>query len=96
MRFFGDGATNQGVWHEANNISKLWQLSVVFVCENNFYGIGTGVRISSSYTDVCRRATAAAPRRGPGIGAIPSRGSRSTSSRRGSRTRRGSMRSTAR
>jgi pyruvate dehydrogenase E1 component alpha subunit len=56
MCFFGDGATNQGVWHEALNIAKLWDLPVIFVCENNFYGIGTDVRISSSYTDIYRRA----------------------------------------
>jgi pyruvate dehydrogenase E1 component alpha subunit len=56
MCFFGDGATNQGVWHEAVNLAKLWNLPIVFVCENNFYGIATDVRISSAYTDIYRRA----------------------------------------
>jgi pyruvate dehydrogenase E1 component alpha subunit len=56
MCFFGDGATNQGVWHEAINLAKLWNLPVVFVCENNFYGIGTDVRFSSSHTEIYRRA----------------------------------------
>ena len=46
MCFFGDGATNQGVWHEALNFAKLWNLPVIFVCENNFYGIGTDVRLA--------------------------------------------------
>jgi pyruvate dehydrogenase E1 component alpha subunit len=56
MCFFGEGATNQGVWHEAINLAKLWNLPVVFICENNFYGIGTDVRFSSSHTEIYRRA----------------------------------------
>jgi pyruvate dehydrogenase E1 component alpha subunit len=56
MSFFGDGATNQGVWHEALNFAKLWNLPVIFVCENNFYGIGTGVRLSSALTEVHKKA----------------------------------------
>ncbi len=56
MCFFGEGATNQGVWHEAINMAKLWNLPIVFLCENNFYGIGTDVRISSSYSEIYRRA----------------------------------------
>ncbi len=56
MCFFGDGATNQGVFHEALNFAKLWNLPVVFVCENNFYGIGTGVQTSSSLTEVHKKA----------------------------------------
>ena len=57
MSFFGDGATNQGVWHEALNMAKIWNLPVVFVCENNFYGIGTDVRLSSSHTEIHKKAT---------------------------------------
>jgi pyruvate dehydrogenase E1 component alpha subunit len=57
MSFFGDGATNQGVWHEALNFAKLWNLPVIFVCENNFYGIGTGVRLSSALTEVHKKAS---------------------------------------
>ncbi len=56
MCFFGDGATNQGVWHEGLNFAKLWDLPVIFVCENNFYGIGTGVQTSSSLTEVYKKA----------------------------------------
>lgn len=41
LAFFGDGATNQGAFHEALNLAGLWQLPVVFFCENNLYGEGT-------------------------------------------------------
>ena len=56
MCFFGDGATNQGVFHEALNFAKLWNLPVIFVCENNFYGIGTVVSYSSALTEVHKKA----------------------------------------
>ncbi len=56
MAFFGDGASNQGVFHESLNMAKLWGLPVVFVCENNFYGIATDVRTSSSYNEIHRKA----------------------------------------
>jgi pyruvate dehydrogenase E1 component alpha subunit len=56
MSFFGDGASNQGVFHESLNMAKLWDLPVVFVCENNFYGIATDVRTSSAYNEIHRKA----------------------------------------
>ena len=56
MAFFGDGASNQGVFHESLNLAKLWDLPVIFVCENNFYGIATDVRTSSSYNEIHRKA----------------------------------------
>jgi pyruvate dehydrogenase E1 component alpha subunit len=56
MAFFGDGASNQGVFHEALNMAKLWDLPVVFVVENNFYGIATDVRVSSSFNEIHRKA----------------------------------------
>ena len=56
MAFFGDGATNQGVWHEGLNFAKVWNLPVIFVCENNFYGIGTDVRLSSAFVEVHKKA----------------------------------------
>ena len=56
MTFFGDGASNNGVFHESLNMAKLWDLPVIFMCENNFYGIGTDVRISSSYNEISRKS----------------------------------------
>ena len=56
MAFFGDGASNQGVFHESLNMAKLWDLPVIFVCENNFYGIATDVRLSSSHYEIYRKA----------------------------------------
>jgi pyruvate dehydrogenase E1 component alpha subunit len=53
--FFGDGAVNQGTFHEGLNWARLWELPVLFVCENNFYGIGTEVHRSSAITDIHKR-----------------------------------------
>lgn len=53
--FFGDGATNQGNFHEGLNWSRLWELPVLFICENNFYGIGTEVQRSSSLSSIHKR-----------------------------------------
>ena len=39
VSFFGDGAANEGAFHEAANMAAVWQLPVVFVCENNHYGM---------------------------------------------------------
>ena len=60
--FFGDGATNEGAFHESVNLAAIWDLPVVFVCENNHYGM------SMSVTEVSR------PERGrrPGRGATAS------------------------
>src|SRR5688572_3552897 len=41
--FFGDGASNQGTFHETLNMSAVWQLPVIFLCENNRYAITTSV-----------------------------------------------------
>ncbi len=41
LSFFGDGATNEGAFHEALNLAGLWKLPVIFFCENNLYGEGT-------------------------------------------------------
>ena len=56
--FFGDGATNQGVYHEALNMSSLYQLPVVWVCENNQYAIGTNVQRSSAQASMATKAKA--------------------------------------
>ena len=46
VSFFGDGATNEGAFHEGLNLAAIWKLPVLFVCENNLYGVST--RISDS------------------------------------------------
>jgi pyruvate dehydrogenase E1 component alpha subunit len=53
--FFGDGAVNQGTFHESLNWARLWELPVLFICENNFYGIGTEVHRSSALPHIHRR-----------------------------------------
>jgi TPP-dependent pyruvate/acetoin dehydrogenase alpha subunit len=56
VTFFGDGASNQGVCHEAMNLAAVWKLPVIFVCENNGYGISVPLRESTSVTDISVRA----------------------------------------
>ena len=56
--FFGDGAVNQGVFHEALNLAALWHLPIVYICENNRYGMGTRVDRATSVTKLYRRAEA--------------------------------------
>lgn len=56
IAIFGDGAINEGAFHEAMNLASLWQLPVIFLCENNSYGMGTPVDIASTETDLTRRA----------------------------------------
>ena len=56
--FFGDGAAQQGAIHEAMNLAGLWRLPVVFVVENNMYGMGTAIERSSATTDLHKRAAA--------------------------------------
>jgi len=53
--FLGDGANNQGTFHETMNMAALWKLPVVFVCENNLYAIGTRVDRSTAVTDQYKR-----------------------------------------
>jgi len=54
--FFGDAATNQGTFHEALNMSKAFQLSIVWVCENNLYGLSTPITKVSATPDLFDRA----------------------------------------
>jgi len=56
--FFGDGAVNQGTFHESLNMAALWKLPVLFVCENNHYQIGTEIHRHSAVTEVYKRAAA--------------------------------------
>ncbi len=53
--FFGDGAVNEGAFHEALNMVALWKLPVIFVLENNLYAMGTAVYRASSIPDLIRR-----------------------------------------
>lgn len=53
---FGDGATNIGWFHEALNLSKVWNLPVLWVCENNLYGMGTAVERASAVSEIRRKA----------------------------------------
>jgi len=55
---FGDGATNQGVFHEAMNMAALYHVPVIFVCENNGYGIGTSIQRSSSVDQLYKKSCA--------------------------------------
>jgi pyruvate dehydrogenase E1 component alpha subunit len=54
--FFGDGATNIGYFHESLNLSKVWQLPVLWICENNQYGMGTAVDRASAVSEIRQKA----------------------------------------
>src|SRR5690606_20524629 len=56
--FFGDGAARQGMLHETFNMAMLWNLPVVFICENNHYAMGTSVSRTSKVLDIYRLADA--------------------------------------
>jgi pyruvate dehydrogenase E1 component alpha subunit len=56
--FFGDGANNEGAFHESLNMASIWKLPVVFVCENNKYGMSTPVTRSTSVKNISDRAAA--------------------------------------
>ncbi|HJV80461.1 pyruvate dehydrogenase (acetyl-transferring) E1 component subunit alpha [Noviherbaspirillum sp.] len=54
--FFGEGAVAEGAFHESMNLAALWRLPVLFLCENNFYAMGTALARSESQTDLCIKA----------------------------------------
>lgn len=56
--FFGDGAVNQGTFHESLNMASLWKLPVIYLCENNGYAITTSVARSHGQPDIAKRADA--------------------------------------
>lgn len=56
--FFGDGATNEGSFHESLNIASIWKLPVVFVCENNKYGMSSAISDMVNIDQLSKRADA--------------------------------------
>lgn len=55
--FFGDGAVAEGEFHESLNLAALWNLPILFVCENNLYGMGTELKMSESETNLAKKAS---------------------------------------
>jgi len=56
VSFFGDGASNNGTFHECLNLASVWKLPVVFICENNLYAITVSCARSTSVKDIADRA----------------------------------------
>jgi len=56
--FFGDGATNNGIFFECLNMASLWKLPVVYVCENNLYGMSVSVERACAVQDLAKKAQA--------------------------------------
>lgn len=56
--FFGEGAVAEGEFHETMNLAALWNLPVLFLCENNSYAMGTALFLSESETDISKKAAA--------------------------------------
>jgi pyruvate dehydrogenase E1 component alpha subunit len=58
MCLFGDGAVAEGEFHEALNLASLWRLPVLFLCENNYYAMGTALDRHQAETDISRKGDA--------------------------------------
>lgn len=56
ISFFGDGASNNGTFHECLNLASIWKLPIIFICENNGYAITVPAKISTSVKDIAIRA----------------------------------------
>lgn len=54
--FFGDGAVAEGEFHESMNLAALWQLPLLFLCENNQYAMGTALELAQAETDLAKKA----------------------------------------
>jgi pyruvate dehydrogenase E1 component alpha subunit len=63
LTYFGDGAAQQGAFFEALELSQLWKLPAVYLCENNFYAMGTSLERQSYFTDMSRRGDGVGMRR---------------------------------
>lgn len=58
VSFFGDGASNEGAFHEGINMAAAWRLPAIFVCENNLYGFSTHINRVTAVKDITERAAA--------------------------------------
>jgi 2-oxoisovalerate dehydrogenase E1 component len=56
IAFFGDGASNQGTFHESLNLASVWKLPIIYLCENNQYALNTSYRLSTSVEEIAVRA----------------------------------------
>ena len=56
--FFGEAAVNQGIFHESLNMAQLWKLPIIYICENNQYGMGTSQERAMSTRNIARKAEA--------------------------------------
>lgn len=57
LSFFGDGATNEGAFHESLNLASIWNLPIVFFCENNLYGMSGSIKEMINIEKISERAT---------------------------------------
>ena len=58
MCFFGEAAVNQGIFHESLNMAQLWKLPMIYICENNVYGMGTSQKRAMSIASVAKKGDA--------------------------------------
>lgn len=54
--FLGDGALNEGIWHEAANMASIWRLPIIYLCENNQYGMGMPIKKATNLDKLSDRA----------------------------------------